>query len=116
MVLNIHLSYAWHAFIFEKIWLFKKKRPHLLRRIIEILIDNSVYDIVIWKIWLVITSISPGGCTSYNGLNINGEGLPERGSIFRVQVYERVGISLVEVNVRGVKKCKKKGFCDLFIF
>ena len=50
----------------------------------------------------------PGGCTSYNGLNINGEGLPERGSIFRVQVYERVGISLVEVNVRGVKKCKKR--------
>ena len=37
----------------------KKKRPHFLRLIIEILIDNSVYEIVIWKIWLIITSISP---------------------------------------------------------
>ena len=46
------------------------------------------------------------GCTSYNGLNINGKGLPERGTISRLQVYERVGISLVEVNKRGVKKCK----------
>lgn len=36
------------------------------------------------------------GCTSYNGLNINGEGLPERG----------IGISPVEVNERDVKKCK----------
>lgn len=36
------------------------------------------------------------GCTSYNGLNVNGEGLPERG----------IGISPVEVNERDVKKCK----------
>ena len=28
----------------------KKKRPHFLRLIIEILIDNSVYEIVTWKI------------------------------------------------------------------
>ena len=36
------------------------------------------------------------GCTSYNGLNVNGEGLPERG----------IGISPVEVDERDVKKCK----------
>ena len=29
-----------------------------------------------------------------------GEALPERGTIFRLQVYERVGISLAEVYAR----------------
>ena len=39
----------------------------------------------------------PGGVgvTPYNGLY--GEASPERGTIFRLQVYERVRISLVEV-------------------
>ena len=34
----------------------------------------------------------------YNGLY--GESVPERGTFFRLQVYERVGISLVEVHKR----------------
>ena len=37
---------------------------------------------------------NPGG-TPYNGLY--GEALPERGTFFRPQVYERVVISLIEV-------------------
>ena len=35
----------------------------------------------------------PGGATPYNGLY--GEALPERVTFFRLQVYERVGISQV---------------------
>ena len=38
--------------------------------------------------------IPPGG-TPYNGLY--GEAPSERGTFFKLQVYERVGISLVEV-------------------
>ena len=39
-----------------------------------------------------------GGGTPYNGLY--GEAPPERGTFFRLQVYERVGISQVEVYKR----------------
>ena len=39
-----------------------------------------------------------GGATPYNDLY--GEAPPERGTFFRVQVYKRVGISLVEVYKR----------------
>jgi len=38
------------------------------------------------------------GGTPYNGLY--GEAPPERGTFFRLQVYERVGISRVEVYER----------------
>ena len=41
-----------------------------------------------------------GGGTPYNDLQ--GEALPERGTFFRFQVYERVGISLVERVVNSV--------------
>ena len=37
-------------------------------------------------------------CTPYNGLY--EEARPERGTIFRLQVYERVGILVVEVYER----------------
>ena len=40
----------------------------------------------------------PGGGTPYDGLY--GEAPPERGTLFRLQVYESVGISLVEVYKR----------------
>ena len=40
---------------------------------------------------------SSGG-TPYNGLY--GEAPPERGTVFRLQVYKRVGISQVEVYKR----------------
>lgn len=36
-----------------------------------------------------------GGATPYNGLY--GKALPERGTFFMLQVYEKVGISRVEV-------------------
>ena len=39
-----------------------------------------------------------GGGTSYHGLY--GEAPPERGTVFRHQVYKRVGISQVEVYKR----------------
>ena len=39
------------------------------------------------------------GGTLYNGLY--GEAPPERGTFFTLQVYERVGISLLEVYVKG---------------
>ena len=38
------------------------------------------------------------GGTPYNGLY--GEAPPEKGTVFRLQVYERVGILLVEVYER----------------
>ena len=42
-----------------------------------------------------------GGVTAYDGPY--GEAPPERGIFFRLQVYERVGISLVELCKRGGK-------------
>ena len=36
-----------------------------------------------------------GGVTPYNGLY--GEAPPERGTLFRLEVYKRVGISRAEV-------------------
>ena len=42
--------------------------------------------------------LSPEGGTSYNGLY--GEAPPERGTFFTLQVHERVGISRVEVYER----------------
>ena len=39
---------------------------------------------------------SPGGGTPYNGLY--GEAPPERDILFRLEIYKRVGISLVEVH------------------
>ena len=39
-----------------------------------------------------------GGGTPYDGLH--GEASPKRGIFFRIQVYEKVGISLVEVYKR----------------
>jgi len=44
-----------------------------------------------------LNRIDPGG-TPYDGLY--GEAPPGRGIFFRLQVYERVGISLVEVSKR----------------
>ena len=50
-----------------------------------------------------------GGGTPYDGLY--GEAPPERGIFFRLQVSERVGISLVEVYQRAAKSviwvCKR---------
>ena len=40
-----------------------------------------------------------GGGTPYDGLY--GEVPPERGTFFRIQVYERVGIFLVVVELKG---------------
>ena len=54
-----------------------------------------------------------GGDTQYNG--VYGEAPPERGTFFRLQVYERVGILLVEVyesvglSVISVRKKAQKG-------
>ena len=44
---------------------------------------------------LGFTEVGGGEGTPYNGLY--GEAPPERNSFFRLQVYERVGISLVKV-------------------
>ena len=46
-----------------------------------------------------------GGGTPYDGLY--GEAPPERGIIFRLQVYEKVGISLAEVYKRVGKSVTK---------
>ena len=49
--------------------------------------------------FLKVTTLFPGGGgTPYNGLY--GEAPPERGTFFRLQVYERVGISQVVVYKR----------------
>ena len=46
----------------------------------------------------LVQRLNPGEGSPYNGLY--GEALPERGTFFKLQVYERVGISLVEVYKR----------------
>ena len=46
----------------------------------------------------VTGQIASRGGTPYNGLD--GEAPPERGTFFTLQVYERVGISRVEVYER----------------
>ena len=51
--------------------------------------------------------IPGGGGTPYNGLY--GEAPPERGTFFRLQVYERVGISQVEV----YKRVGKSGYLGI---
>ena len=43
----------------------------------------------------LVQRLNPREGSPYNGLY--GEALPERGTFFKLQVYERVGISLVEV-------------------
>ena len=49
---------------------------------------------------MVVYKLSPGG----NFLKVlYGEGPPERGTFFRLQVYERVGILLVKVYKRAGK-------------
>ena len=50
--------------------------------------------------------IPGGGLLSIMALY--GEAPPERGTFFRLQVYERVEISLVELYERVVKSVKKK--------
>ena len=50
--------------------------------------------------YCIIRLTSRGG-TPFNGLY--GEAPPERGTFFRLQVYERVGILLVEVYERAGK-------------
>ena len=53
-----------------------------------------MYTLMCGFLW---SSSNPG--YSYNGLY--GEALPERGTFFRLHVYERVGILLVEVYKGG---------------
>ena len=49
-------------------------------------------------LWLVVHISYPGGDNAYDGLY--GQAPPERGIFFRLQVYERGGISLSEVYKR----------------
>ena len=45
-----------------------------------------------------------GGGTPYNGLY--GEAPPERDTFFRLQVYERIGVSRAEVYKKGRETCQ----------
>ena len=65
------------------------KRKHLHRLCVGRLNAVCTYTCTYACIWAHL------GDTPYNGLY--GEALPERGTSFRLQVYERVGISIVEV-------------------
>ena len=51
--------------------------------------------------------IPGGGVTLHNGLY--GEAPPERGTFFRLQVYERVEISLVGLYVKKKIEKARKG-------
>ena len=56
---------------------------------------------------------SGGGCIPHNGLY--GEAPPERGIFFRLQVYERVEISLVGLYVKKkIEKAQKNEQTDAF--
>ena len=59
----------------------------------------SKRSVFVTSVTFVLTvGLVRGGGTPYNGLY--GEAPPERGTFFRLQVYERVGISQVEVYKR----------------
>jgi len=60
--------------------------------------SRSVYHVV--DLTVMIPMHTQGG-TPYNGLY--REAPPEVGSFFRLQVYEKIGISLVEVHERRWK-------------
>ena len=68
--------------------------------------DNFKYrGIKVLKLKRGMASKGPGGgATPYNGLY--GRAPPERGTFFRLQVYERVGILLFEVYERVGKRSK----------
>ena len=51
---------------------------------------------------------SGGGGGLLSIMALYGEAPPERGTVFRLQVYERVEISLVELYERVEKSVKKK--------
>ena len=50
-------------------------------------------------------ALDPGGGTPYNGLY--GKASPKRGTLFRLQVYERVGILLVKVYERVCERAQR---------
>ena len=60
-------------------------------------IENTVYisNIVISGFHCISRGPGGGGGTPYNGLY--GKASPERGALFRLEIYERVGISRAEV-------------------
>ena len=61
--------------------------------------DSCTLSSVLLSLYLFCAQIfREGGGTPYNGLY--GEAPPERGTFFTLQVYERVGISRVEVYER----------------
>ena len=81
-------------------WILKfYKKSFISSSNIQRIQQNPVYFDVLHS---VVRFGSGGGDTPYNGLY--GEAPPERGSFFRLQVYERVGISPVEV-YEMVGKC-----------
>ena len=81
-------------------WILKfYKKSFISSSNIQRIQQNPVYFEVLHS---VVRFGSGGGDTPYNGLY--GEAPPERGTFFRLQVYERVGISPVEV-YEMVGKC-----------
>ena len=65
----------------------------------EKIVENR--SICRWQTLTGVQSRGGGGVTPNDGLY--GEAPSERGLFFRLQVYERVGLSLVEVYKRGGK-------------
>ena len=67
---------------------------------------------------MIITGYRPRGTPQYTGLY--GKAPPERGTFFRLQTYQRIKISLIEVYERVGKsvtsECKKtqKRLTDVF--
>ena len=96
-------------------------KSQLFELISFFIIIPTINPVVILSEFTVVSNLKPfcpwgggGGkdslrVTPYNG--IYREALPERGTFFRLQVYERVGISQVEVSKRVVKSvvwvCKR---------
>ena len=97
-------------------------KSQLFELIIFFIIIPTINPVVILSEFTVVSNLKPfcpwggggGGkdylrVTPYN--SIYREALPERGTFFRLQVYERVGISQVEVYKRVVKSvvwvCKR---------
>ena len=78
---------------------------HLMQRFLKEIINIRNYD-SLYSDSIYICVIDPGaGGTPYDGLY--GEASPERGTFFRLQVYERVEISLLDVYKRVGKSANR---------
>ena len=82
-------------------------RPKILVTRSRTYLKPHIFSVFVWtgpktQAWCCARGAGGGGDSPYDGLY--GEAPPGRGIFFRLEVYERVAISLVEVYTRVGRK------------